>query len=183
MVYGETGIYTLYLTVHTRMVFYWVKVLFSDENRICEMIYLYLYEQHKTEWIVIPVFFVFRTFLFVVECQLFGMTEVQIIYLLVRFIIYLVNNVKTSSHRNDSELNQSLKDLCYGISKTTFSIESYLVNLPRKFRTSVIKWRTTNHHLPVETGRWNSTHRNARLYHLCNCNKIGDECHYLMECD
>jgi hypothetical protein len=74
MAYGGAGIYTLYFTVYTRMISYWVKVLSSDKDIICEIIYLYLYEQHKTEWIVIPGSLVFRTFLILVECQIFGMT-------------------------------------------------------------------------------------------------------------
>jgi hypothetical protein len=41
----------------------------------------------------------------------------------------------------------------------------------------------TSHHLPVETGIWNGTPRNERLCHPCNCNTVGDEYHYLMECD
>jgi hypothetical protein len=66
--------------------------------------------------------------------------------------------------------------------KTTFSKESYLLNLPRKFRTSLIKSRT-NPHLPVEIGRLNGTSMNERLCHFCNCTKIGDQYHYLKECD
>ena len=45
-----------------------------------------------------------------------------------------------------------------------------------------MKFRTTNHHLPVETGRWFNVPYNERLCELCNEAKIGDEYHYLLEC-
>jgi hypothetical protein len=46
----------------------------------------------------------------------------------------------------------------------------------------LIKFRTINNHFPNETGNWSGTPRDERLCHLCNCNKIGDEYHYSMEC-
>jgi hypothetical protein len=58
--------------------------------------------------------------------------------------------------------NGSLKGLYDRIYKTTFSIESYLVNLPRIFRTGLIKFRTTNHHFSVETAKWSSSPWNER---------------------
>ena len=40
------------------------------------------------------------------------------------------------------------------------------------------RFRTTNHYLPIETGRW----RENRYCNLCNCQKLGDEYHYVLEC-
>jgi hypothetical protein len=45
-----------------------------------------------------------------------------------------------------------------------------------------LKFRTTNHRLPVETGRWFNAPYDERLCVLCNAGKIADEYHYLLEC-
>ena len=43
----------------------------------------------------------------------------------------------------------------------------------------MIKMRTSNHHLSIETGRWNNVLRNLMKCTFCNRNELGDECHYL----
>ena len=45
----------------------------------------------------------------------------------------------------------------------------------------VIRFRTRNHRLPVETGCWNGTDLNMRKCPLCDSG-VGDEYHYLLEC-
>jgi hypothetical protein len=44
------------------------------------------------------------------------------------------------------------------------------------------RFRTTNHYLPFETGRWRNIDRENRYCNLCNCQKLGDEYHYVLEC-
>ena len=45
------------------------------------------------------------------------------------------------------------------------------------------KFRTTNNRLPIEKGRWDNIEGNERYCNLCNTNLIGDELHYLFECE
>ena len=47
---------------------------------------------------------------------------------------------------------------------------------------TLCKLRTTNHKLPIETGRWNGIDRENRQCLKCNSRSIGDEFHYIMEC-
>ena len=47
----------------------------------------------------------------------------------------------------------------------------------------IIKYRTTNHRLPIGTGRWQEKPLGERFCTLCNHSKIGDEFHYILECD
>jgi hypothetical protein len=42
-----------------------------------------------------------------------------------------------------------------------------------------IQFRTANHKLPIEIGRWNNTNRNNRICTHCNKNELGDEFHYI----
>ena len=40
----------------------------------------------------------------------------------------------------------------YQLFKQKFGFEEYLINAPAKFRKYLIKFRTRNHRLPIETG-------------------------------
>ena len=45
----------------------------------------------------------------------------------------------------------------------------------------LVKYRTSNHRLPVETGRWRQIPLHERKCLRCN-NELGDEFHYLFVC-
>ena len=80
-----------------------------------------------------------------------------------------------------AQLDTSSSDTTYKLIKTRFGMENYLVTLPMKFRKSLIKIRTRNHRLPIETGRWQHVTREERICNLCN-QSLGDEFHFILEC-
>ena len=49
-------------------------------------------------------------------------------------------------------------------------------------RPVVTKFRTSNHKLPVEKGRFSKLPRNKRICENCDCNKLCDKYHFLLEC-
>ena len=64
-----------------------------------------------------------------------------------------------------------------------FSPPAYL-DLTRKnpFRKTLVKLRISSHKLRIETGRYDNIPRDERLCNLCNCNRIEDETHFLLDC-
>ena len=46
----------------------------------------------------------------------------------------------------------------------------------------MVRFRTANHKLPIETGRWNNIDLPERKCELCNKNDLGGEYHYLLRC-
>ena len=60
-------------------------------------------------------------------------------------------------------------------------MEHYLKTLSPK-KKIFVKFRTANHQLPVETGRWHGKSISERLCTLCNSGQIGDEFHFILEC-
>lgn len=82
-----------------------------------------------------------------------------------------------------ADINNSSKGVIYKNFKTNFGYEKYLDILPLKFRKILGKFRTSNHHLPVELGRWDGIPLNERFCPLCNTKRIADEFHYILECD
>ena len=80
-----------------------------------------------------------------------------------------------------SGLENSQNCKIYSIFKTQFGIEKYLSEKSNKYQKYMIKFRTRNHKLPVETGNWTRTPLEQRKCTRCDRN-IGDEYHYLLEC-
>ena len=77
----------------------------------------------------------------------------------------------------------SSKSINYRIFKTNFVTEFYITHLQPNFYIPLARFRTTNNILPIERGRWENVERTQRICTLCNYNAIGDEFHYLFECE
>ena len=83
----------------------------------------------------------------------------------------------------DSQLTTSGKTIFYrSITANLRSVPLYLEILPYQYRCLMTRFRLSNHHLPIETGRWRNIERSHRVCPLCNLNQIGDEFHYLYQC-
>ena len=72
--------------------------------------------------------------------------------------------------------------LTYRLFKDSFMPEPYLEILDAKNAIILCKFRTTNHRLPIELGRWQNIERSNRICLLCDTNDIGDEFHYILQC-
>ena len=62
-----------------------------------------------------------------------------------------------------------------------FCYEEYLSILSTKFRTPFARFRTSNHHLPIETGRLLCIPINDRRTTLSNSRQIADERRFVLE--
>ena len=80
-------------------------------------------------------------------------------------------------------MQESPKAVNYRIFKENFRFEKYFDILDTNDSIVLCKFRTTNHKLPIEIGRWNNIERSSRICHLCDSVNIGDEYHYLLECN
>ena len=66
--------------------------------------------------------------------------------------------------------------------KSLFEPEFYLNKLPDSLRLCISKFRTLNHRLPIQRGRYDGTLRGERLCRLCNEQAVGDEFHFILQC-
>ena len=82
---------------------------------------------------------------------------------------------------NKSVENNSGKLLLYSKIKTAFNYEKYL---DHKNSVALTNIRLSNHHFPIERGRYTIpiTPRDNRVCELCNCDTIGDEVHCMLTC-
>ena len=81
-----------------------------------------------------------------------------------------------------SDIENSPKGLSYRLFKENFEFEYYLDILPDKDRITYCRFRTGNHRLPIETGRWHRIERQNRHCNLCQYQELRDEFHYILQC-
>ena len=81
------------------------------------------------------------------------------------------------------KINNSPKSTFYRLIKTEFKFEKYLDELPFNKRIILTQFRLSNHKLPIETGRWSNINKENRLCVLCTSQTLGDEYHYIFECE
>ena len=83
----------------------------------------------------------------------------------------------------NEKVNISSKGKQYLFFKDNFNFDKYFINVSKFNYAKLVKYRTGNHRLPVEPGRWDYTPSNERKCNICNKNDIGDEYHYWFACD
>ena len=182
VVYGElhVGRYPLTIEVKLRMITYWIKLVIGKEAKLCSIVYRLMYHYHNTnnanfKWLT-TVKSIFD------EC---GLSYVWTSQLCVNHT-WIKAQIKQSlidQFRQvwNEEIQTSPKTINYRLFKDTLELEKYFNILDKKNYIIFCKFRTINHKLPIETGRWQNIERQNRKCTLCNTD-IGDEYHYILNC-
>ena len=82
----------------------------------------------------------------------------------------------------NSEMQVSNKGKMYSMLKKGFEMENYLKTLPSNLSQFLCWFRTANHSLPVEIGRWSNIDHHLRKCDMCTASEVGDEYHTLLKC-
>ena len=182
MLYGELGRFPLMIHIKTRMVNFWLRLMHGNQNKLSYRIYKALLADHicgtyNHKWI---------TF---VE-SIFNETGFSYVWLLQNnhhpknLNLVISERLKNQYFQVWADtVHHSGKSVCYRMFKNSINLEPYLLILPENMKNTFIKYRTSNHRLPIETGRWENITRSERVCTLCDKNLIGDEYHYVFECD
>ena len=181
MIYGELGIYPMSVYIQLRMVNFWSKIVNGDDNKIAKIIYRYMFlktsqNNFRSDWLKY------------VKDTLDRCGYSNIWLLQGNFNSkWLSNSLKQKlfdqfQQKWRSDIDNSPKGLSYKLFKQNYEFEEYLNILNDKDRITYCRFRTGNHKLPIETGRWNRIDRNQRYCNLCQGNEIGDEFHYILPC-
>ena len=184
IVYGEVGVYPLKEEIHARMISFWSK-LNSPEN---------------STTLATKVYFSSKSFYLNSN-----ITSRSLYFKWIHSVKAILNTTGYSgiweSHSFPNRkwlskaVKQKLRDLFltewyhnvesnvnYRIFKHTFVLEPYLSIIPKNLLHYFVSFRTRNHRLPVETGRWSNKEVSERKCNLCGL-EIGDEFHYLLACE
>jgi hypothetical protein len=179
MLYGELGRYPLEIIVKTRMINFWSKLLSGSTTKISRICYENML--HSTvcyKWL---------------DCIRNILNETGNTHIWIYQKSTNVKNIGKNIKRIlidqfiqkwNGQLANSSKGTNYRIFKNDIIFEPYLNILPDNLRCSLFHFRTGNHRLPVETGRWRNSFLpyEDRKCNLCSLNEIGDEFHYLFTC-
>ena len=179
MLYGELGRYPIEIVIKTRLIGLWVRIITGKQDKFVNLMYQKLIQTgaHKFKWT----------------------KQVQnILQEAGRNDLWLNQNayIPKISHQTikktlidlftqkwQSSLEQSSKGRNYSLLKSEPSFEEYLKIIPRALFIPLIKYRTANHFLPVETLRWRGIDISERKCTLCDKSDTADEFHYLFLCN
>ena len=91
----------------------------------------------------------------------------------------LIDQFKQNWHE---QLSLSNKGRLFLNFKENHAFEEYLRILNRNEYLPLLRFRTANHHLPIETGRYDGTILEDGTCNLCISGQVGSEKHYLFDC-
>ena len=180
MIYAELGITPISIHIKSRMIGLWLKIVNSEDSKLSKIMYnimqseLHLNPQYK--WLN----FVKNILISVGRVDLFNQISINNPEIVKIRIIQTLNDLNMQEWH--AKTIESSKGRNYKVFKDDQQFEPYLRILPRKAYIPLIKFRTGNHRLPVETGRWEDLPYSERKCTLCEKNDIGDEFHYLLIC-
>ena len=180
MLYAELGRVPIELHVKMRMINYWINLINGPETKISRRIYnIMVIESEKGKE--------FKWLNHIKQILISaGMPDIAN-----QPMIDNPNSTKAKikTALNDlyvqqwhSVLQESSKGRTYSIFKHDLTFESYLCTLNKCIYMPLLKFRTSNYKLPIETGRWDDTSIDERKCTLCENNDIGDDFHYLFKC-
>lgn len=185
IVYGETGTFPIAVDIKTRIISFWSKMIEKRQNNLAVMVYTHLRRKYDTSATEIQ------------NKDFMWIDNVKRILTTCGFVDIWRTQVFPNNKWLKEATKQKLKDLfinewfntieqssgcsTYTLIKNKFQFETYLINTPAKLLKPMIQFRTRNHRMPIETGRWNNIPREDRKCTLCNSD-TGDEFHYTLIC-
>ena len=182
-VLGECGSFPLYIKCHTNVIKYWLKIISLEEHSLVKACYNLLLSQMtlgRENWASNIKHLLYRHgFGYIWEDQFVENASVFISSFNARLKDNFVQIWNASR-------NETSKLCLYNLYKLYFQPELYLsINVPRRLRRYLAKFRTGNINLEIELGRRFRQPREDRLCRFCgerNVMSIEDEFHVLTEC-
>ena len=180
MLYAELGRVPIEMHVKSRMNGYWISIINGCETKYCKKIYyLMKIEAEKGKafkWLN----YIKQILISVGMPDLLNQPSINNPKATKTLIKTILNDIYLQEWH--AKLQNSSKGRAYSIFKQDLNFETYLNTLNKSSYIPLIKFRTSNYKLPIETGRWENIPLNERKCTLCNKNDIGDDFHYLFIC-
>lgn len=179
MVYGEFGVYPLDIDIKTRMISYWIKLIEPNSLKFSSLLYKFMFHntsEKSTKWLD-------HVRNVMINCGFSGFWDAQKVDN-PRWLTQSIKQKLKDLYVNEwfSDLENSPSCINYRLYKNTFILENYLLKLPNPMKRNFCLFRTRNHRLPIETGKWFNIDITERKCNLCNVS-LGDEFHYLLCCN
>lgn len=184
MILGELGKYPVDITIKTRMLMYWFKLVkHSNSKKLSSIVYSFLYKlyndgSNENKYLSA----IKQTLIEVGMPSLWQSQDISNIN-----IKWFKSYVKQSLIDNFvqgwySKVDRDSVYTNYRMFKPNFSQEAYIGLLPNSCIETFCRFRTTNNYLPVNSLRHQNIDRHERLCTKCNLNEVGDEFHVILVC-
>ena len=181
MIYGELGIKPISLDIKARVISFWSKLVTNQDNKLSSLIYTVIHRMHKGN--TIKSNYIKNIENILNACGFSGLWESQKVQSLKWFNLAISQRLQDQYIQTWSSLvDSSSSGINFKLFKDSFECSRYFSLLPNYYSKILIAFRTRNHRLPIETGRWNSIPVHERVCHLCHSD-IGDEFHYILSCE
>ena len=182
IIYGETGVFPLSVEIEARCISFWTKILSNKHNSLLLSIYKYMHYMYCNSETT-PSIQLFKWInnikTILIKCGLVNIWDRQS-FPNEKWIKLTVKQRTKDLFINSWFSVLENNDSChtYKLIKKKFGREKYITQAPPALLQYMIKFRTNNHKLPIEVGRWLNNEIGERACNLCN-NSIGDEYHYI----
>ena len=184
ILHAELGRFPLEINIKIRLINFWFSIVTGKQNKLSYILYKCLsndtdngkYEHKWIKYIREILHSVGRSDILAVR----DFSNVNVSAMKNSVIRTLKDQYK---QKWNSQLEKSSKGQNYKLLKAELAFEIYLTKFPKKIYLPLLKFRTSNHKLPVERGRWENKPYNERVCTICHRNTLGDEFHYILECD
>ena len=184
MVYGELGRLPLSCIVKSRAVTFWNKIVVKDSPKLSTIIYKLMLALHKDELVKCNwMHFIESTlnelgigYIWLNQCDSINYTWLK----------NIVTQTLSDQRKQEwnSDVNSSSSCINYRLFKNELCYEKYLNILSPNLRIAYTRFRCRNiSKLPVVYGSYMSIPLDQRKCEKCDKNAIGDEFHYILECD
>ena len=175
MIYGEFGVYPIEIDIKIN---YWIKLIAANSLKFSNLLYKFLFNMvsnKQSPWLEY-----IKGIL--INCGFSGIWDAQKVEN-PRWLVRSIKQKNKDLYINHwfSNVDASSSCINYPLFKENFALENYMLKLPYACTKILCLFRTRNHHLPIETGRWSNIDISERKCNLCNISP-GDEFHYLMNC-
>jgi hypothetical protein len=178
MLYAETGRYPLEIITKCRTIGFWINLVIGNTNKLSYKLYKFMLDlpEFSSKWL--------NNVQNILQST--GQNEAWLYQTNInKSLKYRVKQILIDQHAQtwNKSLQQSNKARNYSIYKDKIQLEPYLLDLCKLDALTLLKFRTGNHYLPIETGRWEGIDISDRRCNLCRqVNEVGDEYHYLFKC-
>ena len=168
MLYGELGRHPLTINIKTRMINFWNKIFCSHRNKISKQVHNNVLNGTNNEfkWLTHIKNILFKTGYGIIWIT-HNHNQVKNIHTLI-----IHNLIDQFRQEWSQQLTPSQKIRNYSIFKLDLRLEPYLSTLPSSLAIGLFLFKTANHKLPVEFGRWNGTPYTERKCTKCMSNAI-----------
>ena len=178
MFYAELGRHPIEITIKLRMINFWTRLITGKISKLSYNMYIFMLksEQINSKWIHCIRNILNNSGRYDAWLRQFTSVNLSLGKAIKQ------NLLDQFLQSWNSQLHNSSQGRNYSLFKNDLKQEKYIINLDGSLLYTRVRFRTANHKLPIETGRWNNIDLPERKCELCNKNDLGDEYHYLLRC-